>query len=360
MIATDKGIDKETPANPYNQRLMRGILNLFRVADRIGSRAECKASQSILIVKTSSLGDVIHGLPVASDIRRHFPQAHIDWVVEEAYAPLVALHPAVRQVIPVALRRWRRSPLAPATWREVRKCMRHLGTDAYDAIIDTQGLLKSALVCLAARGERHGFDTASVRERLAASFYDFTHHVSRSQHAVVRNRALAGEALGYRVDDAVDYGIRAPVIQAGYAQPYCVMLHMTSRGDKLWPEAAWSELGRMLALRGFECVLPWGNEEEKRRSERISRGLSGARIPPFAPVDRLAALLGGAAAVVGVDTGLTHLAGALGRPVTAIYCTSDPQLTGVYGSPRARNLGGPGVVTSPDEVLQALASVGTF
>jgi heptosyltransferase-1 len=314
--------------------------------------------QRILIVKTSSLGDVIHGLPVASDIRRHFPEARIDWIVEEAYAPLVALHPAVRQVIPVALRRWRRRLLIPDTWGEIREFMRRVGTETYDAIIDTQGLLKSAAVSLAAKGKRHGFDAGTVRERLAASFYDFTYNVARSQHAVARNRALAAQALGYRVDDDVDYGIRVPALQAVPARRYCVFLHMTSRRDKLWPETAWCELGQMLALRGLECVLPWGNDEEKRRSERISRGLPDARIPPFEPVDRLAALLGGAAAVVGVDTGLTHLAGALGRPVTAIYCSSDPRLTGVYGVPRARNLGGPGAAPSPDEVLQALVSVG--
>lgn len=314
--------------------------------------------QRILIVKTSSLGDVIHGLPVASDARRHFPEARIDWIVEESYAPLVALHPAVRQVIPVALRRWRRRLLIPETWREIRESMRRLGTETYDAIIDTQGLLKSAAVSLAAKGKRHGFDAETVRERLAASFYDFTYNVARSQHAVARNRALAALALGYRVDDDVDYGIRAPALQAVPERRYCVFLHMSSRRDKLWPETAWCQLGRMLASRGFECVLPWGNDEEKRRSERISRGVPDARIPPFEPVDRLAGLLGGAAAVIGVDTGLTHLAGALGRPVTAIYCSSDPRLTGVYGAPRARNLGGPGAVPSPGEVLQALASVG--
>jgi heptosyltransferase-1 len=316
--------------------------------------------QTILIVKTSSLGDVIHGLPVASDIRRHFPGARIDWIVEEAYAPLVALHPAVAGVIPVALRRWRRRLLIPDTWREIRDFMRRAGTETYDAIIDTQGLLKSVAVSLAAKGKRHGFDAESVRERLAASFYDFTYDVPRSQHAVARNRELAAQVLGYRIGDDVDYGIRVPALQVVPPQRYCVLLHMTSRRDKLWPETAWSELGRMLASRGLECVLPWGTHDEKRRSERIARDLAYARIPPFEPVDRLAALLGGAAAVVGVDTGLTHLAGALGRPVTAIYCSSDPRLTGVFGAPRARNLGGPGAVPSPDEVLQALASVGTF
>ncbi len=313
---------------------------------------------SILIVKTSSLGDVIHALPVASDIRRRFRDARIDWAVEDPYAPLVALHPAVGQVIPVALRRWRRRLASPSTWREIRDSVQSLGSEPYDAVIDLQGLVKSAVVSLAAQGPRHGFDAASARERLAAHFYDVRHHVVRSQHAVARNRALAGAALGYGVDDPVDYGIRAPLAGTPPDQPYCVLLHMTSRRDKLWPEKAWCALGRALGTRGFTCVLPWGSVEEKARSERIAVELPGARVPAFAPVDRLAALLGGAAAVVGVDTGLTHLAAALGRPVVAVYCSSDPQLTGVYGALRATNIGGPGAPPTAEEALRALANVG--
>src|SRR5258706_1897379 len=230
--------------------------------------------QTILIVKTSSLGDVIHGLPVASDIRRQFPGARIDWIVEEAYAPLVSLHPAVGRIIPVALRRWRRRLLVPDTWREIRDFVRGARAETYDAVIDIQGLVKSAVVCAAARGMRHGFDAESVRERLAASFYDFTYNVTRSQHAVVRNRALVAQALRYRVGDDVDYGIRVPALEALRSRRYCVLLHMTSRRDKLWPEAAWSELGRLLSSRGLECVLPWGTHDEKQRSERIAMDLT--------------------------------------------------------------------------------------
>src|SRR2546422_6848893 len=148
----------------------------------------------ILIVKTSSLGDVVHNLPVASDIRRHFPDAGIDWVVEEPYAPLVGLHSAVRRVIPVALRRWRRRPLGRSTWREIGEFRQLFRTVRYDAIIATQGLLKSALIARAAKGRHHGFDAGTAREPLAARFYDVTHHVPLSQHAVPRNRAQIGRA----------------------------------------------------------------------------------------------------------------------------------------------------------------------
>jgi len=313
----------------------------------------------ILIVKTSSLGDVVHNLPVASDVRRYFPDASIDWVVEELYAPLVALHPAVR-VIPVALRRWRRRLASRATWGEIGEFCRLSRSAHYDAVIDTQGLLKSALIARAAKGRHHGFDAGSAREPLAARFYDVTHHVARSQHAVPRNRALAALALGYRVEGPAEYGLTVPGPIAHPARRYAVLLHGSSRRDKLWSEAAWVELGKGLAAHGFACVLPWGSEEERQRSERVALDLVDAEVPPLEPLDRLAVLLGAAAAVVGVDTGLTHLAAALGRPVAAIYRGSDPRFTGVYGSPRAKNLGGPGANPSPEEVLQALEALGAF
>jgi len=314
----------------------------------------------ILIVKTSSLGDIVHNLPVASDIRRHFPDARIDWVVEEPYAPLAALHSAIRQVIPIALRRWRRQPLDRATWKGIGEFRRLVQTERYDAVIDTQGLVKSALIARAAKGERHGFDAGSAREPFAARFYDVTHHVARAQHAVSRNRALGAAALGYRVEHLVDYGIVVGESVTSPARPYAVLLHGSSRRDKLWSEAAWTELGRALAARGLACVLPWGSDEERKRSERIAQELDRAEVPPFEPLDRLAVLLGKAVAVVGVDTGLTHLAAALGRPVAAIYCGTDPNLTGVFGAPRARNLGGPSDNPSPKEALQALEDVGAF
>ena len=316
--------------------------------------------KKILIVKTSSLGDVIHGLPAASDIRLHIPDALIDWVVEEPYAPLVALHPAVRRTIGVALRRWRRALLSRTTWKEIAEFRQRVGAEPYDAVIDLQGLVKSAVIARAAAGRRHGFDAATAREWPAACFYDVTHHVARRQHAVPRNRALAAQVLGYRIDENVDYGITAPPMAATQSRPYGVLLHMTSRREKLWPEAAWIEVGRALAARGLDCVLPWGSDEERQRSEHIAQNLGRALVPPFERLDRVAALLGGAAAIVGVDTGLTHLAGALGRPVTAIYCGTDPQLTGVYGAQHAKNLGGPGACPSPEEVLQALESAGAF
>lgn len=314
----------------------------------------------VLLIKTSSLGDVVHNLPVASDIRRRFPEARIDWVVEEAYAPLVALHPSVAGVIPVAIRRWRARPLAASTWSEIGELRRRLRKQPYDAVIDTQGLIKSALLALGARGRRHGYDAGCAREGLAARFYDVTHHVARNLHAVTRNRLLVASALGYRADTPAQYGIRAAAdpAQAERRGRYAVFLHATSRADKLWPVDRWIGLGRALESRGMRCVLPWGSDEERRRSEAIAEALGTALVPALAPIAQVAAMLAGAAAVVGVDTGLTHLAAALGVPVVALFCGTHPAFTGVHGAPHARNLGGAGERPELGTVLNALDELG--
>ena len=315
---------------------------------------------NILLIKTSSLGDVVHNLPVVSDIRARFPGARIDWVVEEAYSDIVGMHPGVHRTIPVALRRWRGNVLKPAHWREFGQFRHALAGTRYDCIIDTQGLIKSALLAWAASGTRHGYARASAREPLAAKFYDVTHVVPRDLHAVVRNRRLAALALGYELPAALDYGIAAPAAAGPIAgKPYCVLLHATSRADKLWPEAAWQQLGGELACQGYGLVLPWGDAAERARSERIAHALPGAIVPPALGIPAVASLLAGAQAVIGVDTGLSHLAAALGRPVVALYCGTHPGLTGVYAGEAApvRNLGGAKMVPEVAEVLAALRQV---
>ncbi len=314
----------------------------------------------ILLIKTSSLGDVVHNLPVVSDIRARYPSARVDWVVEEAYRDIVGMHPGVRSAIPVALRRWRSNVLRPAHWREFGQFRHALSGMRYDCVIDTQGLIKSALLARAASGSHHGYAAASAREPLAAKFYDVTHVVPRDLHAVVRNRRLAALALGYALPAALDYGIAAPAAAGSIdARPYCVLLHATSRADKLWPEPAWVRLGGELARQGYDLMLPWGNAAERERSERIARALPSAIVPPALGIPGMASLLASAQAVIGVDTGLTHLAAALGRPVVALYCRTNPGLTGVYAAQgaRVRNLGG---IEAMPEVAEVLAVLQQF
>jgi heptosyltransferase-1 len=315
--------------------------------------------KKILIIKTSSLGDVVHNFPALADLRRRFPHAAVDWVVEEAYAPLVRMNAGVRKAIPVAVRRWRRKLFGAQTWREIADWRRVLGEESYDAVIDTQGLLKSAVLAAAATGRRHGFDAASARERAAARFYDVAHHVQRRLHAVERNRELVAASLGYRVDEPLEYGLQG-LAGADTQSREVVFLHSTSRADKHWPEERWIALGRLLERLGLDIVLPWGDEADRARSERIRASLSRASVPPALGMEGITQMLAGARAVAGVDTGLVHLSAALGKPVAAIYCATDPQLTGTYGAPRSINVGGPGRAPAPEEVLDALAACGAL
>jgi len=311
--------------------------------------------QRILFVKTSSLGDVIYHCPAVSDVARALPGARIDWMVEEAFAAIPALHAQVRRVIPVAVRRWRGKLWNPAVWSEIGALRRALSVEAYDAVIDTQGLVKSALLCTLAPGTRHGMNRASLREPLAARFYDVRHAVPREQHAVERNRQLAAAALGYAVGGECDYGLRAessPPVPL--STPYAVLLTMTSRTDKLWPEERWREIGRTLAGRGIRPVLPWGSESERARCERIGAGIPHAVVPRRLSLQELAGLIRGARGAAGVDTGLTHLCAALGVATVGIYCASEPALTGLHGSTQVRNLGGAGAPPATASVLSAL------
>lgn len=306
------------------------------------------------------MGDVIHNLPVATDLQRNFPGCAIEWAVEEAFAAIPRLHPAVREAIPVALRRWRGNPLSSATWSEIRTLRRRLQAPGYERVIDTQGLGKSALIAAFARGERCGYDRASAREPLATLFYDRKLPVPRELHAVERNRLLAAGCVGYELDAPADYGIEVAPRSWQWlgAGAYLVMLHATSRDDKLWGETRWSALGYELARRNVRSVLPWGSPRERERSERLARAIPDAVVPPALGLGELAALMAGTQAVVGVDTGLTHLAAALQRPVVGIYCATDPGLTGVYGARRGVNLGRAGAPPRVEDVLAALENVG--
>lgn len=315
----------------------------------------------LLIVKTSSLGDVIHSLPVIADIRAHLPDVVIDWVVEESFADIPALHPGVSEVIPVAVRRWRRNLFSGETWREVSAFRKTLSGRRYDWVLDTQGLLKSAVIATCAHGARHGQDWSSAREPLASLLYAHRHAVRRGQHAVTRNRQLAAMALGYPLEiTPPDYGLpRATSPYSGLPQRYMVGLHGTSRDSKLWPVAEWVALGNALKDQGLSLVLPWGNEAEHARAKQIAAGVPQTVVLPRLSLADIARVLSGAEAAVGVDTGLIHLAAALNVPTVAIYTDTDPVLTGVLGGRDARsiNLGGIGQIPSGVAVLQSLKQV---
>jgi heptosyltransferase-1 len=310
----------------------------------------------ILFIKTSSLGDVIHHMPALTEAQKRRPDARFAWIVEEAFAPLLRLHPVVSEVIPVGSRRWRKSLVSPSTLREIAANVSSLRAREYDMIIDTQGLLRSAIIARVARGPRHGYDRASIREPLASLFYEVRHGVPRQLHAVERNRRLTGFALGYAPEGAPAYGLdRVRLRDAG--ERTAVLLHATARPEKEWPKTNWISLARSLAQRGLTPLLPWGNEHERARAERIAAHVPQARVPERAPLDVVARLIASAELVVGVDTGLLHLAAALGVPLVAVFTGSKPQLTAPIGSGPMRVLGTYGKGPELQEVDKAVSAL---
>ena len=291
-------------------------------------------------------------------MREKLPDSTLDWVVEESFVDIAAMHPAVHRVIPVAVRRWRSQIARPAIWAEMRHFYRTLRADAYDCVIDTQGLLKSALITSRARGRKHGFDSESAREPIASRFYDVKHGVKRDMHAVDRNRMLTAGALGMKAGPNCDYGLVAPRgSPVPHAAPYCVLLTMTSRADKLWPEEYWVELVRQLAKAGLESLLPWGSEAEYNSCRRVVSTAACGVVLRSMSLRELASLIATAKVVFGVDTGLTHLAVALNAPTVGLFCGSDPLLTGLHGSGKLANLGGPGDPPLPSHAFNAFMAL---
>src|SRR5262245_31479372 len=287
------------------------MLAAFVASSRPGSSScrpkarPARAMTRILLVRLSSLGDVLHTFPAVTDLVRALPHAELDWVVEEAYVPLVRMHPGVAHAIPFALRRWRRGLLRPGVWRELGAFRHALRDRAYDAVVDAQGLVKSAWVADVARGRVHGYSRAAAREPLAARFYRYKYDIGPELHSVERYRRLLARVLGYMPPAAIDYGIVAPPRPAfAPGAPYCVLLHSTARAEKLWPEASWTDLARTIESRGLVCILPWGDETERERAERLARSFGRAVVAPRFSLVEAAGLIGHAAAVVGLDTGL--------------------------------------------------------
>lgn len=302
----------------------------------------------VLVVKTTSMGDVVHTLPAVTDIARAHPGVAIDWLVEAQFAGIAALHGDVRRVLPIAWRKWRKRLGDPATWHAIAQLRRDLRAEPYDCVIDFQGLLKSALWAAQALGPRAGYAWSSAREPLASVFYARRAPVPpiSALHAVDRCRRLAAFALGDALPATPpDFGLRAPTPAWPPPVPCAVLIPCASRPEKLWPEAHWRSLVAACEARGWTPVLLWGGAAELALVQRIAAG-SGAVVPPFLSVADTAAVLAAARVVVGLDTGFTHLAAAFGRPTVGVYCDYDPGLAGVTGSGFVRSLGDKGQAPS--------------
>lgn len=318
----------------------------------------------VLIVKVSSLGDVVHNMPVVRDILRHYPDARIDWVVEEGFVDLVKLVRGVRHTIPFALRRWRKRPLAAATWQEIGTFRQQLRATAYDLVIDTQGLVKTAWIAKAAHGTAWGLGNrteGASYEWPVRHMYDHTVRIEPRTHVVTRSRLLVAGALGFAMPDEIDFGLDAARADHSGCPPvpYAVFVHATSREDKTWPEAHWIALGHDLAAQGMRIVLPWGSPTERAVSERLAAALGDvAEVPPKMNLSQVVGLIDGAQVAVGVDTGLVHIAAALNKPTIELYNFSTAWRTGGFWSPYIINLGDAGHKPTLPQVRESLARLG--
>lgn len=312
----------------------------------------------ILLVKTSSMGDVIHNLPIINDILTNYPDTQFDWLVEESFAEIPKLHPKVGEIIPVAIRRWRKHLFNRATWHEISALKQRLRETRYDAVIDTQGLIKSAMLAKLAKGKLHGMDWQSAREPLASLFYQYQHHVPRHQHAIVRNRMLAALALNYPIPaGSPDYGLDKPLASTlpfELPKAYAVFLHGTSRDSKLWPISHWIALAHKLKLADLQILLPWSNANEEKRAKEIAAQSDNVTVLPKLSLTMIAEILSGSTINIGVDTGLMHLSTALNKPSMAIFTDTDPALTGVVpgNADLAVNIGGKAKTPDAEHVFK--------
>ncbi|CAM5785495.1 lipopolysaccharide heptosyltransferase I [Castellaniella caeni] len=309
----------------------------------------------ILIVRTSSLGDLVHMLPAMTDIARHVPDAQIDWIAEEAFAEIPSWHPAVHEVIRVAHRRWRKHWWDAQTRRERAALRADLAARQYDVILDMQALLKSVWLVRQARGVRHGLDWKSAREPLASLFYDVKHRVEFWQPAIVRQRTLAAAAFGYALDGAPDFGLQA--FTDGVAvQPVALIMPSASRDDKLWPTGHWRQVFDHLQAQGLGLQLLAGNEAERARAQALIQGRDNAQVLPRLSLRQVAEHLARARLMVGLDSGLTHLSAGLGRPTIGIYKASTPVRTPLQGAAYTASLGERGQEPDAGQVMAAIDS----
>lgn len=290
----------------------------------------------VLVIKTSSMGDIIHTLPALTDAVNAIPAISFDWVVEEAFAEIPKWHPFVDRIIPIFLRRFRKKPLQLLNSGELIHFFSELRKRRYDLVIDAQGLIKSAMVTRFSRGLRCGLNWQSAWEPLASLAYQKKIEVDPKLHAIKRMRLLFSKALSYSVDDSIlNYGLQLNNLKINKSidieGKFLLFIHGTTWDTKEWPETYWIELAKIAAQNEFRVLLPWGNNKEEQRAKRIAAVSSNAVVLPRTSLTELANILNAASGVVSVDTGLGHLAAALNVPTVSLYGPTDPKEIGTQG-----------------------------
>lgn len=287
----------------------------------------------VLLVKMSSLGDIVHTLPALTDAAAALPGLQLDWLVEENFLEVPRWHRAVQRVQGVAQRRWRSRPWSRQYRKEWHHCRALLRQSGYQQVVDAQGLLKSAWLCSQVGAYTTGYDSRSARESLACLAYDRKIPVERKLHAIERSRQLLAAALDYaHPGTEADYGLAdSGLVYQGATSSAVMFLHGSARSDKLWPEANWVQLAQILHAEGLQVLLPWGNEAERQRAGRIAESAQGVRVLDNQGLTDMARGMCQVRAAVAVDTGLGHIAAALGVPAVSLYGRSCPQRVGTRG-----------------------------
>jgi heptosyltransferase I len=359
--------------------------NQTPASDLTQAKQTVQATQppKILLVKLSSLGDVLHNLPIVWDLRKRLPDAQIDWIVEEAYVHLLeplkttATFRGIDRIIPVAFRRWRKNVFSLRIWREFFAMRKLLQATSYDVLLETQGLMKSALVCALAKKSNNevvaGLGNATEHsgyEPMARIFYTESVHVPLKCHAIDRSRWVMCSAFDWplfdrRSEPPLFYPSTfvehlAPLAFEGLRKqpngspvPYVACFHSTARAAKRWPTEHWVELGKALSSQGYQLIFPWGSEAEMKVSALIASQVPGAIVPRAFTIDEAYSVVAHASLTIGVDTGLTHLSAVLGKPTVEIYCDSPRWKTEGYWSKVIANLGDMKKPPSVNEVLEA-------
>ena len=313
--------------------------------------------QKILLVRTSSLGDIIHTLPIAYDIKHVMPDAKLHWLSEESFSDVCTLSPFVDVVKKTAFRRWRKTLFSSKTWSEIRALKADLRSEHYDIVIDTQGLLRSAWAASWSGSPVFGYSRDTVRESLATLFYNQTKRLPESIGTVRRYRKMAALCLGYSIDEGhPKFGLKAPNVPEGVTLPhdYATLFVSTSQERKNWQEDRWKVLIEELKAQGLDSVLFWGNEKEKERALRIAGNEPFVHVLPRMPIPAVAAVVAHARIGIGVDTGLMHLAAALARPCVGIWVDTIPENISLIGEADCATLGGKGADVTVKDVLVAV------
>ena len=315
----------------------------------------------ILIIRLSSLGDVVHTYPMIYDIKQNLPNCEIDWVVDESFYDLVKLNPLVNNIIPIALRKWKKNFAFFDFLSWVRQ---NKNTKKYDYIIDVQGLIKSSITSKCFSGKIHGYDKNSAREKLASYLYDYKYIVDNNNLAINKSRVLASKIFNYNIDiQKCNFGLNEITLKNTKNLPknkYIVFFHATSKESKKYPINLWVNLAKyLIESYGYDIVLPFGSSVEYQDSLRIQEltGLKNVLIPNRMNYLQLAGLIQQAAFVFGVDTGLVHLANALNKKTIAIYTDTNPAKTGVFESNIAINIGGIGIIPKTQDLIDKFNNI---